>query len=308
MQFITTVTPWIAAALLVTAALATLLVLLIHLGFRAPRIREQVHPGDLGLRFETVSIPTAAGIRLHGWLLPADSDSSIIILHGWGSNAEQVLPLALPFQHAGINVLLFDAGNHGNSDRRGHASLPRFANDLDHAIDWLRQTHPKACRKLALLGHSVGAGAVLLSASRRQDVDAAIAIAAFAHPQQMMQRYLQGVHVPSPLRRVIIHYVEWVIGHRYDAIAPVNTVCHIQCPILLVHGKADRTVPVADAHAIAQACPAAAIRLLLVDGADHDSVEHIKDQQHALVEFVRDCGLLASPPSRPHSRPPARTR
>ena len=295
-QLAATTATWLIAGALTVLALLLLLVLLIHLGFRAPRLRERATLADAALGCQSVSIPTLAGKQLFGWLLSGSNNrgatSTLIILHGWGSNAGMMLPLALPFQRAGMNVLLFDARNHGRSDSHGHSSLPRFAEDLDHVIYWLRQTHPASCRKLAVLGHSVGAAAALLSVARRRDIDAVIAIATFAHPEWMMQRYLQGLYLPALLRRAILRYVEWVIGHRFDAIAPLNTACRIACPILLIHGQADRTVPVSDAYAIVQACPQANIQLLLVDGADHDSVDRIEEHEQELLDAMRAGGLL----------------
>ena len=87
---------WYFVIIVLIPALIILLSLaMIHLGFRAPRIREQGNPNKLGLAFQTVSIPTVSEKRLFGWLLPVpDATSSLIILHGWGGNAEQMLPMA----------------------------------------------------------------------------------------------------------------------------------------------------------------------------------------------------------------------
>ena len=105
-----------------------------------------------------------------------------------------------------MNVLLFDARNHGQSDTHSFSSLPRFAEDLDSALAWLHANHPAACEKLVLLGHSVGAGAVLLAASRRTDIAAVISVSAFAHPEWVMRRYLQTLHLPNILIRIINRY------------------------------------------------------------------------------------------------------
>ncbi|MCW8908306.1 MAG: alpha/beta fold hydrolase [Sedimenticola sp.] len=278
---------YIATSLLALAALALLLLAALHLGFRAPRNREQSTPADRGIAYEAVSIPTFAGKRLAGWLLPvAGNDSSVIILHGWGGNAELMLPMALPFHRAGINVLLIDARNHGQSDGDTFSSLPRFAEDLEHAVAWLRQQHPQRCQHLALLGHSVGAGAALLCASRTSDLDAVISVSAFAHPEWMMKRYLRPLHLPGPLLNLVLHYVQWVIGHRFSDIAPLHTVCRIHCPILLVHGTADTTVPVEDARAIAEGCPEATLQLIEIPEAAHDSVERIEQHGQELVQFL----------------------
>lgn len=283
---------YVTGTALTLALLASLFLAALHLGFRAPRMRERGTPADLGLAYEAVRIPTASGKQLFAWWLPVSAaDTSIIILHGWGGNAELMLPMAQPFQQAGINVLLIDARNHGNSDADTFSSLPRFAEDLDHAIDWLRQKHPVQSRRLALLGHSVGAGAALLSASRTRDITAVISISAFAHPEWMMKRYLQRFHLPDLVVGLVLNYVQWIIGHRFSDIAPLSTVCRIDCPILLVHGRADTTVPVEDARAIAAGCPDANITLLEIDEAEHDSVDKIEQHGFALVSFLQQQGF-----------------
>lgn len=279
---------------LALAVLIGLLLAAVHLGFQAPRIREQGTPGNLGLAYETVHIPSISGKRLFAWLLPVPgAGTSIIILHGWGGNAELMLPMALPFHRAGINVLLIDARNHGNSDADSFSSMPRFAEDLDHAIDWLRQHHPGRTQRLALLGHSVGAGAALLIASNRRDIAAVISVSAFAHPEWMMKRSLQRFHLPVLVRDFILGYVQWIIGHRFGDIAPMRAVCKIACPVLLVHGRADTIVPVEDARIMAKNCPGSQLTLLEIDDAEHDSIDRIEQHGFELVNFLRQEGFAA---------------
>ncbi len=283
-------------ALLILLGLALLLaagfMAAIHFGFRAPRMAEQSTPAEQGIDYRALSIPAPSGHRLHAWLLPVeDARDSIILLHGWGGNAEMMLPLALPFHRAGLQVLLLDARNHGRSDRHGHSSLPVFAEDLQTAIDWLKANHPRQARRLAVLGHSVGAGAVLFAASQRKDIDAVIAVSPFAHPERVMRRTLAPLRLPDWLVKWILRYVERVIRHRFDEIAPINTLCLIDRPVLLVHGDADRTVPLQDARDIIARCPAPQHRLLVIPGADHDSVEFIEQHAADLIRFLKEQGF-----------------
>lgn len=90
-----------------------------------------------------------------------------------------MLPLAEPFYSAGLNVLLYDTRNHGKSDSDSFSSLPRFSEDLDAAISWIKLKHPE--HKLIVLGHSIGAAAAILSASKRSDIDSVIAIEGAQH-------------------------------------------------------------------------------------------------------------------------------
>lgn len=82
--------------------------LIIRNGFRAPRIIEQGSPEQYGLTYREVSIPTENGKRLFAWFVPppaAGPAPAVAVLHGWGGNAEMMLPLAQPLHSAGYAVL-----------------------------------------------------------------------------------------------------------------------------------------------------------------------------------------------------------
>lgn len=263
--------------------------LLVHYSFRAPRIRESRTPEKYGLPFREVKIPTENGKQLFGWFIPASQSQSapaIAVIHGWGSNAEMMLPLAKPFHEAGYAMLLFDSRNHGQSDGDAFSSLPRFAEDLDHALSWLGEQRNVDETKLIAMGHSVGAGAALLVASRRQNLAAVVSISAFSHPKNMMRRILASKHIPYfLLGQLVLRFVEYTIGHRFRDIAPSKTIRLINCPVLLVHGEDDRTVPVAEAHEIYAQRNGDRVRLLILEG-EHDSSHQIIKHAAELVSFV----------------------
>jgi len=263
--------------------------LLIRVGLRAPRIREQGTPQRCGLAYREVSIPGANGKRLFGWFIAAAGNApgpAVAVLHGWGGNAEMMLPLAAPLHGAGYAVLLFDARNHGRSDGDSFSSMPRFAEDLEHALDWLARQPGVDAARVAVLGHSVGAAAALLVASHRRSLAAVVSIAAFAHPDGMMRRLLASHHIPYvPLGWYVLRYVQRVIGHRFSDIAPCNTIRKISCPVLLVHGAEDATVPVKEAEMIYANRCGDHVRLLILAG-DHDSVDELDRHVDALTAFL----------------------
>lgn len=231
----------------------------------APRVVEDQEP--VGLPWQEVSIPSVGHKRLFAWWIPQPRPAPVVILlHGWGGNAQMMLPLAPSLHLAGSSLLLLDARCHGQSDDDNFASLPRFAEDLEAALDWLR-AGPGGDSPVSLIGHSVGAGAALLTASRRSDVAAVVSLAAFAHPRTMMQRWLGEKGFPPWLIRGLLAYVEYTIGYRFDVIAPCHTISLVRCPVLLIHGQSDTTVPVTDAEAIIANAPTGLVRLTVVPGS-----------------------------------------
>lgn len=263
----------------------------IRVWMRAPRISAKDDPSAFGLPFRDVLLPTSNHKLIHGWYIPA-ADSrpapTLIVLHGWGSNSEMMLPLADPFYHAGYALLFVDARNHGASEGDSFSSLPRFAEDLESALDWLLQQPETDTARIGLIGHSVGAAAALLVASRRKEIAAVVSLAAFAHPERIMRRYLASRSVPFiPFGWYTLSYIQHVIGYSFEDIAPQNSIGDINCPVLLAHGMGDLTVPVEEAELLHSQSRKENTYLLLVDG-DHENYEGLRSRVDEVLGFVAD--------------------
>ncbi len=278
----------ILTTLLILLAVIMFFPIVLHLAYRAPRIRESTTPEKYGLPYSEHYIDSVKDKRLFAWLIPAEkSCCTMVIVHGWGANAEMMLPLAQPFHQYGMDVLLYDARNHGKSDSDSFSSLPRFAEDLTKVLEWVKQNNPD--HQIVVLGHSVGAAAAILTASRGTDIDLVIGVSGFAHPKLMMNRHLDRPWLPSFLRPLIINYIQRVIGFRFDDIAPMNRVPYVRCPILLAHGTADTVVPIDDMHLIeARATAERPVQVIAVEGAQHDSVHLFQQHADKLILFIRE--------------------
>jgi pimeloyl-ACP methyl ester carboxylesterase len=242
-----------------------------------------------------VALPGARGETLRAWLLAGAAHTSdgpgpaAVVMHGWGASAADMLPVAQPLLAAGLHVLLLDAGGHGRSDDVEFSSMPAFADDVTVGLHWL-QTRPEVDpTRIVLVGHSVGAGACLLVASRDPSIAAVISVASMAHPREFMSRALR-TRLPAPLVPVALRVVERSIGHRFDSFAPINTIGQVRAPVLLLHGAGDSTVPVADAYALREHAPPDS-SLLVVDDADHTSVEALDHVASALHGFLHAAGI-----------------
>ena len=246
-------------------------------------------PFDCGLRAKAVHIAVAQNLQLFGWYAASDLPGprpAAVLLHGWGGNASNLLPAAKTLHEAGYTVLLVEARNHGRSDHDGHSSLPRFADDLDHAIDWLAAQQGVDAGALVAMGHSVGAAAALLSASRRSDLAAVVSVSSFAHPELLMQRWLAQRRVPYwPMGWLVNRYLERIIGARFNDIAPINTLAKASCPVLLMHGLQDTVVPVIDARQIWLNRSTAQAELIECNGT-HDAFDEAQTVTGHILTFL----------------------
>lgn len=244
-----------------------------------------------------VRLRAANGRALRGWFIAVpEADGAprpaALVMHGWGGSAADMTQLAGPLLAAGMHVLLLDARCHGRSDDDEFVSMPRFAEDVDSGLTWLRQRDDVDRSRLVLVGHSVGAGACLLVASRDSSVAAVVSIASMAHPEVFMARTL-GKRLPGPLTTLALRYIERTIGLKFETFAPVRTIGRVHAPVLLVHGDHDTTVPVADAYEL-HAQAAERTQLVIVEGAGHASIgAFIEEITPALNGFLRAAGVTA---------------
>jgi pimeloyl-ACP methyl ester carboxylesterase len=276
---------WLLGSVIVGGALVYGVPAALKYAFRPPEREIPNTPADLGLPEEDVWLSGAGGKRVHGWFIPVSGVApAVAVLHGWGGNAGLMLPFAVPLRAAGFHTLFIDARNHGLSDRDDHSSMPRFAEDLDLAIDWL---HARSdVRSVGVVGHSVGAAASILSASRRADLGAVVSLASFAHPGELMGTSKPLGFLPRPVAFLALRATEQIIGYDFDEIAPRTRIRHVSAPLLLVHGEEDRVVPVSNLDELAALAPHG--EALVIPGAGHSDLGSFTTYVDRVVGFLSD--------------------
>ncbi len=242
----------------------------------------ETRPDDFGLEGEQVWIDGPNDKRLHAWFIPAGAPApAVVILHGWGGTAADMLPVAPGLHHRGFHSLFLDARTHGLSDDEDFMSMPRFAEDLETALDWLAVRNDVTT--IGVIGHSVGAAAVILAASRNSSIDAVVAVAAFAHPEELLWR---AIPYPTPVKWTLLRVIRQMIGVSYDDIAPRNRIADIRAPVLLVHGEDDEVIPVEDAYAIHNSLPSC--RLIVVPKGTHSDLAAFEPYFGDVYDFLSE--------------------
>lgn len=249
--------------------------------FAPPQREATATPRDFALPQEQVWLNSINGTRLHGWFLRVDGSApAVVVLHGWGSNASLMLPLAPHLHAAGFHTFFLDARNHGKSEHDSFSSLPRFAEDLDTAARWLRDRSDVT--SVGVIGHSVGAGAAILSASREDGFEAVVSVSSFAHPAEMMRSQMSAI--PKPVLELLLKTMQRVIGYQFDDFAPRHRIGFVRAPLMLVHGDADKIVPIESLRQLEAAHPGAEV--LVVGGGTHSDLERFESHVPEITAFL----------------------
>jgi alpha-beta hydrolase superfamily lysophospholipase len=264
-------------------------------------------PADVGLAFESLTIPTADGIEIPAWWIPAGRDPApgVVLVHGWESSRDRTLPHAEVIHALGMHVLTIDVRGHGaNGPEALPLSVGEYALDTLAAVAELRR-RPEIT-SIGLLGHSMGAAGVLVAAASDPGVDAVIAVAAPAGPHRLTRQTFRLAHLPIP--GVIAWPLAWLTtrvylrprGHSVSSISAGRAVRSIAAPVMLVHGSDDGVVPASDLARLAaarrSAVPAAVTETLLVDGGYHSWLYEFPAYRAAIGRFLaRSLGGAHSP-------------
>ncbi len=278
---------WLLVVVGTLGLLAAGFSLTVSRAYRTPQTPSTRTPEDLGIGFEAIHFPTAAGLSLHGWWIPAEEPAkspTLILIHGWSRNAERMLPFIGPLHGAGFNLMAFDARCHGSSSCDGNGNMLKFSEDIRAAVsEALRRGADPA--RLGVLGHSVGGAGTIHAAANDERIRAVVTVGAFAHPRDMTALDLARRNVPAPLARLIVTYVQHSVGVSLDIIAPENAIARITVPILLIHGEDDEIVPVEHAHRLAEAAGPNA-RLLVLSGRGHSDCDEDPAFWPAVLEHL----------------------
>jgi len=256
---------------------------------------------------EVVRLRSRDGVRLAGRWLPAERASepsvdgdpaawrpdpyeAILVLHGYsGSVAPDVVEYG-PFLRRTAGVLALDFRGHGGSDDAATTFGMREIEDVAGALSWLGE---RGIRRVALFGTSMGgmtaiAAVAILGdgslAGADMDPDAPAGVAAAPRPRivavvadSVAPELVVpvGSRIRGPFGRVIAARLFSAAARSLGAdprdTEPIRMIGLVEpVPLLLIHGAADRTVPIEDGRRLAAAAGPHTDHWI-VPGADHSA-------------------------------------
>ena len=188
-------------------------------------------PADFGHAFEEVTVTTADGVDLFGWVLPyPGSERWLVYFHGQGQDISHYLSVTTQLANLGYNVLTLDYRGYGRSD--GVPSETGLYTDARAAYDYLLQRGVQP-ENIVLYGYSLGTG-VAVDLASRVEVGAVVLEAAYTSLDAVAKSLYRVL--PSGLLR-----------NRFESDAKIAAVT---APILFIHATDDRLIPLSQGRTL----------------------------------------------------------
>ncbi|MGA0571923.1 alpha/beta fold hydrolase [Variovorax sp. VNK109] len=249
-----------------------------------PRWLRKQRPWPEGWRSERWAFEDAS-ITVHSLpsapLVPSTPQGPVVLLvHGWGGHAQQMLPLAQALAAQGMQPVLIDLPAHGVS--RGRVSnLPQFARAIEYTAARLAQ-QGHVLRGAA--AHSLAANALAFAASRGLRIERLVLLAPPASPYEYTRLFAHAFGLSEATRAGLQRRVESREGVLMSQFEPQCTGPNVAAPTLVVHDREDRVNHFADGEAFAREIKGA--RLTATQGLGHSRMLRDEQVTSAVAAFI----------------------
>lgn len=230
------------------------------------------------------STRTSDGLTLRGWYLPSPARERLIVLvHGLWSSRDDMASLGRDLHQLGYNVLMFDLRGHGQSDSSRVYMGRHERNDIRAVLDWAERAGFEPDR-IGWVGYSMGASTLLMEAARNARIRVAVIDSPYGNlPELLDSQLTRYSNLPSLFNPGILLAARLAFGVRTDDLVPIRFArAWGDRPILLIHGSADTTVPIAQARQMAQSLGPSCMPVY-VHGVEHNQAYLQKPEDYVAL-------------------------
>ncbi len=233
---------------------------------------------------EDLSVRTPDGVTLAGWILRPEREplGTVLFLHGNAENMSTHVNSVLWLVRAGYRVVLVDYRGYGKSG--GAPTMAGVHADALAAIDAVFGMAGVDKDRVAVLGQSLG-GAIAVYAvansPHKARIRALVVDSAFSGYREIAREKVGEIAVLKVLRSPVSR----LVTDRYSPRLWIGRVAPV--PVFIVHGDADRVVPVAHGERL-YALAAEPKTLCIVPGAGHIQAFASPQVRARVLRFLAD--------------------
>ena len=222
---------------------------------------------------ENVFFETADDKKLHGWFVPATSNSLapvILFLHGNAGNIGHRWEKIRILHDLDVSVFIFDYRGYGQSE--GRPSEAGIYKDTDAAYAYLVE-RGIAPERIIVYGESLG-GAFAIDLAARKTVKALIVEDTFAS-------------VPAMVRKTMPFIPPFVLATRLDSL---SKIAKVPTPKLIFHSIDDEIVPFEMGKALFDAAAEPKKFVQLRGGHNTAFLDDFETYRSGLMKFIVELG------------------
>lgn len=196
-------------------------------------------------------------IQIYHW--KKDNAPTILLVHGWDSNSGRWKMFVEHFKNQ-YNIVAFDSPAQGNSTGKV-LHVPIYAKTLKKMIKLYQPDY--------LVGHSMGGMTIFFNEFKNTSskVKKIVSLGAPSELSKIMADLKRVMRLKRSLMNDVEMYFKDKFGYKFADFSSQSFVKSISIPVLLIHDKYDKVVPVKEAKMIDEAL--ANSRLLITEGAGH---------------------------------------
>lgn len=198
-------------------------------------------PTRMGIDVDELSIKTADGETLYGWVTYPDPDAAngrwVLFFHGNEGNVSSNLnpDRFRALSHLGLGVVCFDYRGYGKST--GKPTEEGLYLDAKAAYEYLRYTRKVPSDSILIMGFSLGTGVAVNLASSGQPAAGLILEAPYTSIPDVAATHFGWAPVSL------------LMSNRYESASKIGQVPY---PLLILHSSEDEAIPYAQGEALLQ--------------------------------------------------------
>ncbi|MEQ8541487.1 MAG: alpha/beta hydrolase [Coleofasciculus sp. D1-CHI-01] len=251
----------------------------VYVYFMADRMIFLPRPSSYPDTPDILKVTTADDLQISAVYLPNPTATyTSLYIHGNAEDLGEIQPLLHHLHSLGFSVFAYDYRGYGTS--QGSPSEQNAYRDSDTAFTYLKEQLGVPPKQIIAYGRSVGGGSAVDLAAR--------------HP-------LAGLILESSFTsafRVVLP----IPILPFDKFPNLDKITQVNCPVLVIHGTADQTIPLSHGQRLFAAAPKPK-HFFWVEGAGHNDLFWVAGEQYgeALHGFAQLVAKTQLPDAEPRT-------